>query len=132
MCIGFQKFWIFKRVSHFFMLSSIHRKIWRALCIKKTLLYFTLAGVAQWVKHRPANQKVAGLILVRSAGQVLGYGWARGNWLMFLSFSFYPLSPVSKNTFQKSKNIIFSSESYHHSQCMGWMKLLSWVPSVQD
>ena len=42
-----------------------------------------LAGVAQWIEHQPANQKVAGSISSQSiclvAGQVLSWGHVRGN-----------------------------------------------------
>ena len=38
--------------------------------ISNWLAYITLAGVAQWVEHQPANQKVTGLI--PSQGTCLG------------------------------------------------------------
>ena len=53
-----------------------------------------LAGVAQWIERRPANQRVAGSIpnhgtcLGCGPGQVSTRGHVRGNHtLMFLSFS---------------------------------------------
>ena len=63
----------------------------------------TLAGVAQWIEHRPVKQRVAGLI--PSQGTCLGCGpgprWGvcvRGNHtLMFLSLSVFLPSPLSKN-----------------------------------
>ena len=41
-------------------------------CHFKNLLEVALAGVAQWIKHWPANQKVASSVL--SQGTCLGYG----------------------------------------------------------
>ena len=66
-----------------------------------------LAGVAQWIEHRPASQKVAGWIPVRAhawvAGQVPSRGCVRGNHtLMFLSLSFSLPTPLSKNKQIKS------------------------------
>ena len=55
-----------------------------------------LAGVAQWIDHRTANQRVTGS--VPSQGTCLGCGRVRGNHtLMFFSLSFFFPSPLSKN-----------------------------------
>ena len=62
-----------------------------------------LAGVAQWIQHGPANQRVASLI--PSLGHMPGLqarspvvGCVRGNHtLMILALSFSFPSPVSKN-----------------------------------
>ena len=68
-----------------------------------------LAGMAQWIEHRPANQRVTGQFPVRAhawvAGQGPSKGCARGNHtLMFLSLSFSLSSPLSKiNQSIKSK-----------------------------
>ena len=61
-----------------------------------------LAGVAQWIKHQPVNQKVTGLIL--GQGTRLGYILVRGvqeatnrTWMfLFLSFSL-PSTPLKIN-----------------------------------
>ena len=68
----------------------------------KNFLFFTLADVAQWIEHRPVNQRVASLI--PSQGTCLGCGpgqvhrgHVRGNrTLIFLSLSFSLSSPLSK------------------------------------
>ena len=68
-----------------------------------------LAGMAQWIEHRPANQRVTGQFPVRAhawvAGQGPSKGCARGNHtLMFLSLSFSLSSHLSKiNQSIKSK-----------------------------
>ena len=61
-----------------------------------------LAGVAQWIEHRPANQSITSSI--PSQGSCLGMGQVpsteceRGNHiLMFLSFPFSFPSSLSKN-----------------------------------
>ena len=41
------------------------------MCIKKSH-FLALTGVTQWIEHRPANQRVAGLI--PNQGTCLGYG----------------------------------------------------------
>ena len=55
-----------------------------------TKMYNALNGVAQWVRRRPANQRVGSSIPCHAwvVGQVLSWGYARGNRLMFLSISF--------------------------------------------
>ena len=62
----------------------------------------TLAGVAQWIERRPANQRVSGSI--PSQGTCLGCQpgpqWVackRNHTLMFLSLSLSLPSPLSKN-----------------------------------
>ena len=67
-----------------------------------TVKRIALAGVAQWIDSRPANQKVASLI--PSQGTCLGWGpgpqWGcvRGNHtLMFLSLPFSLPSSLSQN-----------------------------------
>ena len=61
-----------------------------------------LAGVAQWIEHGPANQRVTGSI--PSQGTCLGcrpspqWGCVRSNHtLMFLALSFSFPSPTSEN-----------------------------------
>ena len=66
------------------------------------VLLAALAGVAQWIEHWPANQRVNSLIPIRAhawgAGQVPSRGHARGNHtLMFLSLFFSLSSLLSKN-----------------------------------
>ena len=60
-----------------------------------------LAGVAQWMGHRPANQKVAGLTPSQGTclvvGQVPTRGCERCNRMMFLSLSLPLPSPLSKD-----------------------------------
>ena len=64
--------------------------------------HFALTGVAQWIGHHSANQKVTGSIPSQSTLPGL-WAWspvevrARGNQSMFLSFSFSFPSPLSKN-----------------------------------
>ena len=70
---------------HSEVLPSIEKKVRSAL-----------AGVAQWIEHRPANQSVAGLIPSQGRGHVRG-----NHTLMFSSLSFSLLSPLSKNKINK-------------------------------
>ena len=68
----------------------------------------TLAGVAQWIEHRPASWKVASLIPSQGSCLYCGpgpqLGCVRGNQWMYLSYTdvslpFFLLpSPLSKNT----------------------------------
>ena len=77
------------------------------LCLQFMFIFLkiadlALAGVAQWIEHRPAKQRVTGSISIREqawiAGQVPGQGHTRGNCtLMFLSLSFSLPYPLSKN-----------------------------------
>ena len=65
-------------------------------------LFLALAGVAQWIECWPANQRSLVQFPVRAhawvVGQVPRRGHMRGNHtLMFLSLSFFLLSPLSKN-----------------------------------
>ena len=76
--------------------------IWRKLsrcCFK--CFSSALAGVAQWIEHRPAKQRVTGSIPSQVhawvASQVPNRGCMRGNRLMYLSLSFSCPSPLSKN-----------------------------------
>ena len=68
--------------------------------LHKKYIYIALAGVAQWIECRPANQRVTGLI--PSQGTCLGcspvpqLGAHESNYtLMFLSLSFSLPSPLS-------------------------------------
>ena len=70
---------------------------------RKVRNYFelALAGVAQWIEHGSANQRVTGSIPSHGTCQVVGHvpsrGHLRGNHtLMFLSLSFFSPSPLSK------------------------------------
>ena len=72
------------------------------ICLSETIHSSALAGVAQWIDHRPANQRVAGSIASQGhawvAGPVPSRGYTRGNHtLMFLSLFFFFPSPLSKN-----------------------------------
>ena len=63
---------------------------------------FSYAGMAQWIEHRPANQRVAGSIpnwgMCLGCGQVPSGGHMTNNHtLMFLSLPFSLPSPLSKN-----------------------------------
>ena len=66
-----------------------------------------LAGVSQWIEHRPVNQRVTGWIPSQGTclgcSQVSSKGHLRGNHtLVFLSLSFSLPSPLSKNKEIKS------------------------------
>ena len=67
------------------------------------MVHETFSGVAQWIKHGPANQRVASLIPSQGLAWVLGEvpsrGCSRGNHtLMFLSLSFFfPLLSLKIN-----------------------------------
>ena len=69
-----------------------------------------LAGVAQWIECRPANQKVTGPIPVRTrawvVGQVPSWGCVRGNWQMYSHYVSLPLflPPFSSKSKQILKN----------------------------
>ena len=68
----------------------------------KNIYKNTLAGVAQWIERRPANQSAADLIPIRAhawvAGQAPRWGRVRDNCtLTFLSLSFYLLLSLKIN-----------------------------------
>ena len=50
---------------------------------------YALAGVAQWIECQPGNRRFAGVIPGQAhawaVGQVLSWGHARGNQLMYLT-----------------------------------------------
>ena len=56
-----------------------------------------LAGVAQWIEHQPANQRVTGSIPSEGTclvvDQVPGGGYARGNHTLIFLFFFLPSFP---------------------------------------
>ena len=60
----------------------------------KNRIKLTLAGVAQWAEHQPANQKAAVRFPVRAqawvVSQVLNLGSVRGNQSMFLFLPKFP------------------------------------------
>ena len=90
-------FFVFKFSESFKL--CVWKEAWNLTLKKYNMM--ALAGMAQWIEHRPANQRVAGSIpsggTLWVVGQVPSRGHVRGNHtLMFLSLS--PSLPLSLET----------------------------------
>ena len=82
-------------------------------------MFSTLAGVAQWIEHRPANQRVTGWIpsqgtcLGCGLGQVSSRGHARGNHPLSFSPSLSPSLPLCLKKINKIFKIYMFSIISH-------------------